>query len=252
MDGVSVDLLVRELARLTAGRWCGGPEDRAVELLDAYLAAVRQWNERVNLTAITGEREMVVKHVLDSATVLGAVELRPGQRLLDVGSGAGFPGVVLKILCPEVAVDLLESLGKRCRFLEHVRAKLVALGLRGAEDGLRVLQGRAEDWGRRPGHREGYDVVVARAVATMRVLAEYCLPFVRVGGLFVAMKGPGVEEELGAAGRALGVLGGEVDRVVEVELPEGAGRRNLVVVRKVAPVPEAYPRKAGVPERRPL
>lgn len=218
-----------------------------VELIGRFLGEVAAWNERMNLTAITDEREMVIKHVVDSASVLGAVELAPGMRVLDVGSGAGFPGMILKLLQPAARVVLLESLQKRCRFLEHVRT---ALGI--PETELEVLWGRAEDWGRKGGYRESFDLVTARAVAEMRILLEYTLPFCKLGGTFVAMKGPGAEEELAAAERALRTLGGTVSAVHRVQLPEGFGERVLVEVRKCASTPAAYPRKAGTPERKPL
>lgn len=242
--------LLQDGLRLVGGR----PGERAaadparLEALVRHLEEVRTWNERVNLTAITEEREMVIKHTLDSAALVGFAGLNSGERVLDVGTGAGFPGVVVKLLQPDVRLSLLDSLQKRCRFLEH----LATLFWPEAAEGVEVLWGRAEEWGQRRGYREGFDLVVARAVAPMRVLAEYCLPFARLGGRFIAMKGPGIQGELEEARQALAVLGGEVAGVQTVELPGGMGERVLVEVRKERPTPAAYPRRAGTPERKPL
>ncbi|MBP2019496.1 16S rRNA (guanine527-N7)-methyltransferase [Symbiobacterium terraclitae] len=241
----SRELLIRGLAALGVSA-----TPTAAEAVLRHLDLVRTWNERMNLTAITEEREMIVKHALDSAAGLTVVKLGPGQRVLDVGTGAGFPGVVWKCLVPEIDLVLLESLQKRCRFLEEVGEEVVRL--LGGAGSYRVVWGRAEDQGRVPEHRERYDVVTARAVAELRVLAEYCLPFVRVGGVFLAMKGPGLSAELGAAQNAVARLGGEVAEVRELELPEGGLRRSLVLIRKAAPTPKPYPRKAGVPAKNPL
>lgn len=226
-------------------------DERSVSAIVRHLEMVASWNERVNLTAITAEREMVLKHALDSALTLQAVQLTPAMKVLDVGTGAGFPGVTLKCLVPGIELVLLESLNKRCRFLEAVGEEVIRPAF-GSEGDYRVVWGRAEDAGRDAPLREGFDVVVARAVADLRVLAEYCLPFVRVGGEFVALKGPGAEEEVAIAASAVGKLGGLIEALTEVDLPEGAGRRSLVRVRKVSPTPKAYPRKAGTPSKNPL
>lgn len=232
----------------------GGPLDEAnsacsavIDRVEWFLREVAIWNERVNLTAITDEREMVLKHAIDSMTVAGAVGLGARTRILDVGTGAGFPGIVLKLMFPQIKVVLLETLAKRCRFLEHVRS---GLGLQ--EDDLEILCGRAEDWGKKAGYRESFDVVTARAVAGMKVLLEYTLPFCKLGGTFVAMKGPGVETELAMAENALQVLGGRVKEIHAVKLPAEAGERTLVEVVKVASTPSSYPRRAGTPERNAL
>lgn len=225
-------------------------EPRGVEAVLRHLELVRDWNERMNLTAITEPREMVIKHALDAASGMAAVGLGPGQQVIDVGTGAGFPGVVWKCLEPGIDLTLVESLQKRCRFLEEVGESVV--GPLAGRGGYRVVWGRAEDVGRQPEHRERYDVVTARAVAELRVLAEYCLPFARVGGRFLAMKGPAVGDEIRAAEAAIAKLGGELEEVRELDLPEGGGRRSLVLIRKVKPTPAAYPRRAGVPAKSPL
>lgn len=227
------------------------PRPEAVAALFHHLDLVREWNERINLTAITSEREMVVKHVLDSGSGLQVARLEPGSQVLDVGTGAGFPGVVWKCLVPGIRLTLLESLQKRCRFLEEV-GEAVVKPLAGEPTGYRVLWGRAEELGRVSEHREAYDVVTARAVAELRILAEYCLPFVKVGGLFLGMKGPAVSDEVEAARSAIEALGGKVEEISEFELLADGGRRSLVAVRKVRPTPKAYPRKAGTPAKHPL
>ncbi|HEY8345808.1 MAG TPA: 16S rRNA (guanine(527)-N(7))-methyltransferase RsmG [Symbiobacteriaceae bacterium] len=226
------------------------PEPEQVQAMVRHLELVADWNQRINLTAVTEEREMVIKHLLDSASVLTVLRPQAGSRLLDVGSGAGFPGLTIKCLVPAAEVVLLESMAKRCRFLEAAVAEVMPLLHN--PGGIQVVWARAEDAARRSGFREAFDGVVARAVAEMRVLSEYCLPFCRVGGEFVAMKGPGVHAELEAARRAITLLGGEIAEVRELELPDGAGSRTLVRIRKVQHTPGAYPRKAGIPARNPL
>ncbi len=225
-------------------------EPGGVEAVLLHLDLVREWNERMNLTAITDPREMVIKHALDAASGLAVAGVEPGQRVIDVGTGAGFPGVVWKCLRPGIDLTLLESLQKRCRFLEEVGQAVIG-PLAGGE-GYQVVWGRAEDVGRNPAHRERYDLVTARAVAELRVLAEYCLPLARVGGRFLAMKGPSVGEEILAAEAAVEKLGGRLEEVRELELPDGGGRRSLVLIRKERPTPKAYPRRAGVPAKSPL
>lgn len=226
------------------------PTSRMTEALGKHLAMVVDWNERINLTAITNEREMVLKHAIDSASALAVVKLGQGISLLDVGTGAGFPGIVLKCIHPEIRVVLLESLNKRCTFLEAVGDEVI----RGLEPhgGYEVVWGRAEDTGRNPQYRGQFDVVVARAVAELRVLAEYCLPFCKVGGVFLAMKGPGAGEEIAAAEKAVATLGGTIAESREVHLPEEAGTRTLILIKKVKETPAAYPRKAGTPSKSPL
>lgn len=223
----------------------------AVAGIVQHLGMVSEWNERVNLTAVRLPREMVLKHAVDSASLLSVVQIGPGSAVADVGTGAGFPGITVKCLVPRANVVLIDSLAKRCRFLEAVGAEVVSQ-LPGVGGCFEVVWSRAEDVGLKAGYREQFDVVVARAVAELRVLAELCLPLCRVGGEFVAMKGPAVEAEVDRAANALTVLGGRVEEVKVVELPEGAGGRTLVRIRKTRPTPNGYPRKAGTPERQPL
>lgn len=206
---------------------------------------MREENERLNLTSIVEPEEVALKHFVDSATVLRAVAPAEGERLVDVGSGAGFPGVPLAIFRPDLRVTLIEASQKKAAFLGRLRDQL---GLGNVE----VLAVRAEEAGRQAAHREQHGVAVARAVAPLAVLWEYLLPLVRVGGLAVAQKGPGVAEELVAAGRAVGLLGGGEQMIHGFTLPRAAGERQIVVVRKVNPTPEQYPRRPGVPAKKPL
>jgi len=206
------------------------------------------WSERFNLTAITDREGVLVRHFLDSLSCLKALpqaELAAGARVIDVGTGAGFPGLPLKIVCPEMRLTLLEATGKKVTFLEHV---VRALGLEKVE----VIHGRAEELGRDPAHRERYDWALARAVAEMPALVEYLLPLVRVGGAALAQKGEGAAAEVHGADAAIVTLGGRVRQLVPVELHGLAETRYLVVVDKVAATPEKYPRRPGIPQKRPL
>lgn len=223
--------------------------EATVQAIGRHLEMVADWNQRINLTAITDEESMVVKHALDSATALMVCPVEAGMRVLDVGTGAGFPGIPLKLLEPGIDLVLLDSLQKRCRFLEVVRDEVIAPLGGGTTE---VLWGRAEEQGRQQRYREQFDLVVARAVAELRVLAEYCLPFVRVGGRFLAMKGPGARAEVEGAARALRLLGAKVQEVRSISLPGEHGERTLICINKIAKTPAEYPRKAGTPERKPL
>lgn len=213
---------------------------------------VARWNRRINLTGL-GAEEMAERHVLDSLACAQAVlDLgRPGAGgplcVVDVGSGAGFPGVVIRLHGgrDRVRVVLVEAAAKRARFLRQVCGRL------GLED-VEVWERRAEDAGRLAEGRESFDVAVARAVARLAVLAELCLPLVRLGGLFLAMKGPRAEEEIEEGQAAVRAMGGVVEAVIGYVLPFGGGERKLVAIRKAEPTPERYPRRAGVPERRPV
>jgi len=227
------------------------PSPETIAGLLAHLDLVIEWNQRFNLTAIKDPREMIVKHLIDSASLVAILGDIPVGRVLDVGSGAGYPGVVVRCFLPHAHLVLLESLSKRCKFLEQVGETIMPL-LETGLDGFEVIWGRAEDYGQRPEYRESFDLVTARAVAELRVLAEYCLPFCRVGGRFIAMKGPAADEEVSRAQRAIALLGGKVDKIVRTHLPDGAGERSMVVVQKVKRTPREYPRRPGTPSKIPL
>ena len=222
-------------------------EEDQVDLFRRYLQELTEWNRRVNLTAIVEPREIQRKHFLDSLTVSLAIpeEVLTGGALMDIGSGGGFPGLPLKIVWPGLRVTLVESVGKKAAFLRHL---LETLGLEGAE----VRDLRAESLAHDPELREAFDVVASKSVAELRSLAELTLPFCRIGGRVVAQKGPQVEDELGRAERAVSLLGGELERVEAVDLEEIDEPRCLVVLRKIAPSPSRYPRRPGIPAKRPL
>ena len=203
------------------------------------------WNRRVNLTAITDPQEVLIRHFLDSLSVAAFVPLRAGMRVIDVGTGAGFPGLPLRVLCPGARLTLLDATAKKLRFLDHLIALLEL-------EGVRTLHARAEQAGQMPAEREAHDLVLARTVARMPVLAEYMLPLARVGGQCVAMKGSSARQEAQAARRAIGLLGGRINRIETLQLPGVAQAHHLVIVDKVAPTPAAWPRQPGAPARRPL
>lgn len=225
----------------------GGITPEAAEKLDAYAKLLVEWNEKMNLTAITQPEEILVKHFADSLTLLPLLPKGP-VRLIDVGTGAGFPGVPLKVARPEMNLTLLDSLNKRLVFLEAVCA---ALGIEAAR-----VHARAEEGGRQPALRERFEVATARAVASLPTLCEYCLPFVKVGGVFLAMKGPDGPEEANVAAPAVKLLGGKIREIRSVTLPplggEPAGRRCVVVVEKLAPTPERFPRQSAKIAKEPL
>lgn len=210
-----------------------------------YRQELQSWNQRFNLTAITEPVEVEVKHFLDSLTCLLAMDSEPRGRLIDVGTGAGFPGIPLRIVCPDLEVTLVESTGKKADFCRHV---IERLGLSGME----VRNDRVEKVAHESGYREAYRWGVARAVASLDVLGEYVLPLIELGGRLIAMKGETGPAEVQEAEEALGVLGGQVERLVPVELPTVVETRYLVLVKKVSRTPDRYPRRVGVPEKRPL
>jgi 16S rRNA (guanine527-N7)-methyltransferase len=217
-----------------------------VAAFQVYADELRAWNDKFNLTAITRPDEIQVKHFLDSLSVLRAVGLNFGRcRLIDVGTGAGFPGLPLKIVCPDLRLTLVEATGKKVTFCQ---AMVERLGLAN----VTVVKARAEEIGRDPAHREQYDWAVARAVAEMPVLVEYLLPLVRRGGHALAQKGEAGLAEAHAAEAALRRLGGQLKQVLPVELPGVVETRYLVVFEKTAATPPAYPRRPGVPGKQPL
>ncbi len=219
-----------------------------IAAFETHSREMLSWNQRMNLTAIVDPEDVETRHFLDSLTVVLALQgrLADGARVLDVGAGAGFPGLPLRVLYPRIRVTLLEAVGKKATFLEHL---VRGMGLSGVE----VIWKRAEDLAREPAHRERYDVALARAVAPMPALAELTLPFCRVGGRVVAQKKGDIGQEMEAAGHAIRVLGGRAPELLPVMVPElGDDHRFLVVIDKARPTPTAYPRRAGAPRKYPL
>lgn len=209
-----------------------------------YQELLVEWNDKVNLTAITDEEGIVIKHFIDSLSLsplLGSC----GKKIIDVGTGAGFPGIPIAIIHDDVSVCLLDSLDKRVRFLDDVAGQL---GLKN----IKSFHGRAEDFGVMPEFREQFDWAVARAVADLAVLCEYCMPFVKIGGYFFAMKGPEIESELEEAGKAIQIMGGTVEKVEKFSLPFGELKRSIVMIKKVRHTPSNYPRKSGKPTKSPI
>lgn len=208
-----------------------------------YYELLVETNKVMNLTAITEPEEVAVKHMVDS--LLAYEDGMQGKTLVDVGTGAGFPGVPLKIYCPSLKVTLVDSLGKRLRFLEQV---IDELGLKG----IRCEHLRAEDAGRSKKHREQYDYVTARAVARLSVLSEYCLPLAKKGGQFIALKGSRFAEEIEEGEAAVKILGGKIISAEPVKLPGLDDGRAIIKIAKIKATPAQYPRKAGTPEKQPL
>ena len=218
---------------------------RQIAALQRYETELLDWNSRMNLTAIRDSEGIRTKHFLDSFTCLSAWKDSPPARLIDIGTGAGFPGIPLKILYPSMQLTLVDSIGKKVEFCRHI---VQVLGLEKVE----ILKGRAEELGQMKAHREKYDWAVARAVANMSILVEYLLPLVRVGGAVLAQKGESGPAEAHAAERAIRLLGGHLRQVIPVALPGVAEERFLVVVDKTAATPPNYPRHVGIPSKHPL
>lgn len=216
-----------------------------LEAFDWYAAELQAWNQRFNLTAVTDPSEIEIKHFLDSLSCLKVMRPRAGARIIDIGSGAGFPGIPIRIACPQTQMALVESIGKKAQFCQHVVDELKLTS-------VSVTHARAEVIGQLPDHRESCDWAVARAVAKLPTLLEYLLPVVNIGGKAVAQKGDTAPAEAQSATAALEMLGGELEEIIPVELPGVTETRHLVVVRKSAATPEKYPRRAGIPGKRPL
>lgn len=211
--------------------------EKQYEKFQKYFELLVEWNEKMNLTAITDENGVALKHFADSLSLLNYVDIPQNSSIADVGTGAGFPGVVLKIARPDIKLTLIDSLNKRLVFLSEVCSQL------GIE--AELIHSRAEDGARKEGLRESFDFVASRAVARMNVLSEYCLPYVKVGGAFCAMKGAMANEEFKEALNAINTLGGKLENKYFFELPENGGERAIAVVRKTKNTPQKYPRQSG-------
>lgn len=210
-----------------------------------YKDMIKEWNEKINLTAITEDDEIIKKHFIDSIKVFKIDELKASKRIIDIGTGGGFPGIPMKIMNPECEIVLLDSLNKRINFLNKVIKELKL-------ENIEAVHGRAEDFVKENNCRESFDAVVSRAVANLTVLSEFCLPYVKIGGYFIALKGPAIEEEMNDAKNALKILGGKVERIEEVTIEGSDLNHNLVVIKKIKETPKKYPRKAGMVTKNPL
>lgn len=218
--------------------------DDKIDIFIKYKDLLLDWNNRINLTSITKEDEIIVKHFIDSIGVLKFVDLT-NKKIIDIGTGAGFPGIPLKIVNNSIDMTLLDSLNKRILFLKEL---VKELNLKN----IQIIHGRAEDYGQNPKFREKYDICISRAVATLSVLSEYCLPFVKIGGHFISLKGPNIEQEIKEAEKAISVLGGKIEKIENFNLPYLKEQRNIIFIKKIKQCPSNYPRKAGKPSKQPI
>lgn len=219
--------------------------DRQVEQFMRYKELLQEWNEKMNLTAITEDREVMTKHFLDCMTINNALDMAKQKTVIDIGTGAGFPGLVIKIAFPHLKVTLVDALKKRLTFLEEVIKELEL------ED-IVCVHSRAEDLGKNKSYREGFDICASRAVANLAVLSEYTLPFVKINGYLIALKGQKLDEELVQGEKAVAILGGELEVVVDATVPFTDLNHKIAKIKKVRQTASKYPRKAGEPTKAPL
>ncbi len=215
-----------------------------LEMFKTYQNELMNWNTKMNLTTVK-EEDVAIKHFYDSLLGIKVFTCQSGKSMLDLGTGAGFPGIPIKILCPDLKITLVDSLNKRINFLNHM---IKLLGLSNTE----TIHGRAEDLGRNKKYREKYDFVVSRAVAKLSTLSEYCLPFIKKDGIFIAYKGPEGEVECENSQSALEKLGGKVSNIYRFELPLNEGVRTIIEIKKERLTPHEYPRRPGIPNKKPL
>jgi 16S rRNA (guanine527-N7)-methyltransferase len=221
------------------------PTEKQVKQFIQYKDLIIEWNNKINLTAIINEEDIVNKHFVDSLSCIKTGVINNSCKLIDIGTGAGFPGIPLKIMYPDMDITLLDSLNKRVIFLNEVINKLKL-------SKIYPIHGRAEDLARDNEYRELYDIAVSRAVAELPVLLEYSLPYVKLGGYFIGMKGPSLSEEISKSNNALNILGGEIKDIININLPQTDIEHKLLIVKKIKKCPTKYPRKAGSPLKNPL
>lgn len=219
--------------------------DKQVEQFMRYKILLQEWNEKMNLTAITEDQEIMTKHFLDCMTINKAIAMNTQKTVIDIGTGAGFPGLVIKIAFPHLEVTLVDALKKRLNFLEAVISEL-------ALTGIKCVHSRAEDLGKNKAYREGYDICASRAVANLAVLSEYTLPFVKINGYLIALKGQKLDEELEQGKKAIEILGGKLEEVIYTGVPFTDLDHKIAKIKKVKPTATKYPRKAGEPTKSPL
>lgn len=219
--------------------------EKQKEQFDVYYKLLIEWNQVMNLTGITEYQEVQEKHFIDSLSLVNAVDMSTINSLIDVGTGAGFPGIPLKIVFPELEVVLLDSLNKRVKFLDDIISKLQLKG-------ITAIHGRAEDYAKEKKYRESFDLCVSRAVAHLATLTEYCIPYIKVGGFFVSYKAGEIDAEVSESKKAIGMLGGELTEIIKFTLPSSDIARSFIKIKKIKKTGKKYPRKSGLPAKEPL
>ncbi len=222
---------------------CPDLNQKQLELFYNYMQLLLEWNEKINLTTITNPDEIILKHFVDSMTIVKYINNE--SKIVDVGTGAGFPGIPLKIAKPETNITLLDSLNKRLNFLQEV---IIRLNLKD----INTIHARVEEAGQNKQYRENFDIAMSRAVASLNVLAEYMLPLVKIGGKCICMKSYDIEEEIQNSKRAIEILGGKIETIEELILPNTDIKRKIIVIKKVNNTPGKYPRKPGTPSKEPI
>lgn len=217
--------------------------EEQLDMFYLYMNLLLEWNEKINLTAITDPQEIIIKHFIDSLTISKYIKNK--QNLIDVGTGAGFPGIPLKIVNEDIKITLLDSLNKRIYFLNEVIEKL---NLKNIE----AKHGRVEEFGKNKNYREKYDIATSRAVANLTTLSEYLIPLVNIGGEVISMKGQEINEEVSNAKNAIKILGGKIENIDKFYLPDSDIKRNIIIIKKVENTPAKYPRKPGTPAKEPI